>query len=121
VFPEDQLGAANQLRFRLGPDMSIGLEARVKRHGDEMVGEASELAFLRQSADDDEMSAYERLLSEALEGDPTLFAREDGVEAAWRIVDPVVGEHTPALPYEPGSWGPEQADALAPRPDGDVT
>jgi glucose-6-phosphate 1-dehydrogenase len=119
VFPEDHRGAPNQLRFRLGPDMRIALTARIKRHGDQMVGDESELSFLRQSADDDEMSAYERLLSDALEGDPTLFAREDGVEAAWRIVDPVIGEHTPALEYEPGSWGPSEADAIAPHPGGD--
>jgi glucose-6-phosphate 1-dehydrogenase len=116
VFPEDRRGAPNQLRFRLGPDMRITLRARVKRHGESMTGEESELSFLRHAARDDEMSAYERLLSDALSGDTTLFAREDGVEAAWRIVDPVIGEHTPALSYEPGSWGPKEADAIAPPP-----
>ena len=119
VFPEDRRGAPNQLRFRLGPDMHIALQARVKAHGDQMAGEESELAFLRYAAEDDEMSAYERLLGDPLAGDTTLFAREDGVEAAWRIVDPVIGEHTPAVEYEPGSWGPQEADAVAPRPDRD--
>jgi glucose-6-phosphate 1-dehydrogenase len=120
VFPDDHRGSPNQLRFRLGPDMRIALKARVKRHGDGMVGEESELSFLRHSADDDELSAYERLLGDALAGETSLFAREDGVEAAWRIVDPVVGEHTPALEYEPGTWGPGEADALAPHPATDA-
>ena len=64
-------------------------------------------------ADCDEMDAYERLLGDAMEGDPTLFAREDAVEAAWAIVDPVLATPTPVYPYEPGTWGPPEAERLA--------
>jgi len=60
-----------------------------------------------------EMSAYERLIGDALKGDPSLFAREDGVEAAWRIVDPVLNLPLAIHPYHPGSWGPQKAEALA--------
>ncbi len=58
------------------------------------------------------MTPYERLIGDALEGEKLLFAREDGVEAAWRVVDPVVRDHPRAIPYDPGSWGPSEADAL---------
>ncbi len=60
----------------------------------------------------DEMDAYERLLGDAMDGDATLFAREDAVEAAWAIVDPILGDATPVHPYEPGTWGPRESDAL---------
>jgi hypothetical protein len=74
-----------------------------------MVGEPTELSLVEQPAGD-EMSAYERLLGDAVAGDATLFARQDAVEAAWRVVDPVLGDVTPAEVYERGTWGP--ADAL---------
>ncbi len=60
----------------------------------------------------DEMDAYERLLGDAMEGDATLFARQDVVEAAWAIVDPILGTDTPLHEYEPGTWGPPEADRL---------
>ena len=58
------------------------------------------------------MPPYERLLGDAMRGDPTFFAREDGVLAAWEVVDPVLGDATPVHPYDPGTWGPPEADAL---------
>ncbi len=61
----------------------------------------------------DEMDAYERLLGDAMDGDCMLFARQDGVEAAWAIVEPILGDVTPVHEYEPGTWGPSEADALA--------
>jgi glucose-6-phosphate 1-dehydrogenase len=66
----------------------------------------------------DEMDAYERLLGDAMRGDATLFAREDSVEEAWRIVDPVVKAGTPVYEYEPGTWGPKEVDQLVCPPDG---
>jgi glucose-6-phosphate 1-dehydrogenase len=101
----------NYLRFRLSPQLEIALGARVKQPGEEMVGALTELSFVHQT-DCDEMDAYERLLGDAMAGDATLFARQDAVEAAWAIVDPVLGGVTPAIEYEPGTWGPAQADRL---------
>jgi glucose-6-phosphate 1-dehydrogenase len=102
----------NYVRFRLSPDVAIALGARVKHPGEHMIGENMELAFCNKP-DGDEMDAYERLLGDAMDGDATLFAREDEVEEAWRIVDPILGDATPVHPYQPGTWGPPQADALA--------
>jgi glucose-6-phosphate 1-dehydrogenase len=117
VFPEDDPGPPNHLRFQLGPDTLIALAGRSKRPGDDMVGEDTELCFVRRSSRDDEVGAYARLLGDALEGDPTLFSREDGVEAAWRIVDPVLGDAAAVHEYDPGGWGPAEADAIAPPPE----
>jgi glucose-6-phosphate 1-dehydrogenase len=64
------------------------------------------------------MDAYERLLADAMEGHAALFAREDAVEQAWRVVAPVLGHPSPLHVYEPGSWGPSEAEALTGRPDG---
>jgi glucose-6-phosphate 1-dehydrogenase len=76
-----------------------------------MTTEPTELNVVQQT-DPEEMEAYERLLGEAMEGDPTLFAREDAVEAAWAVVDPILGSVTPVHEYEPGGWGPAAAEAL---------
>src|SRR2546425_10270543 len=76
-----------------------------------MITEPTELQVVHH-ADGEEMGAYERLLGDAMAGDPTLFAREDAVEAAWAIVEPILGSGTPAHEYEPGSWGPPEAAAL---------
>ncbi len=62
-------------------------------------------------------SPYERLLGDAIRGDQRLFAREDAIEAAWQVVDPIVGEATPLYEYEPNTWGPTEADRIGP-PDG---
>ncbi len=99
---------ANHWRFRVTPDMTIALGTMTKRPGERMTGEAREL-LLSHQADGDEMEAYERLLGDALRGDPGLFAREDSVEAAWRIVDPILGDSVPVESYEPNSWGPAEA------------
>jgi glucose-6-phosphate 1-dehydrogenase len=101
----------NYVLFQLSPQVKIAIGARVKRPGDQMTTEPTELDVV-QHADGDEMDAYERLLGEAMEGDPTLFARQDGVEAAWAIVDPARSAETPVHEYEPGSWGPPEAEAL---------
>jgi len=103
---------ANFFRFRLGPDLSITLGARVKRPGPGMTGTETELTAV--SCDQaNEMEAYERLLTDAMKGDPLLFVRQDAVEAAWAIVNPILGDVVPAHPYEKGTWGPQEADHLA--------
>jgi glucose-6-phosphate 1-dehydrogenase len=103
----------NYLRFRISPDMAIGLGVRVKSPGEHMEGSPAELRVSHHE-DPNAMEAYERLLTEAMRGDATDFAREDYVEEAWRIVDPVLGDVTPLSDYEPGTWGPREAARLAP-------
>ena len=105
-------GKTNYVRFRLSPDVTIAVGAQVKQAGERMTGEESELSFVNHKRGD-EMDAYERLIGDAMDGDATLFARQDAVEAAWAIVDPVLGGGTPLHEYAPGSWGPPDADALA--------
>ncbi|HEY7379550.1 MAG TPA: glucose-6-phosphate dehydrogenase, partial [Steroidobacteraceae bacterium] len=103
---------ANHVRFRLGPDrVVIGLGVNTKVPGEEMRGRSDELLMCDQAAG--AVSAYERLIGDALRGDATLFARQDSIEVAWQIVDDVIGEqaHAP-LVYESGSWGPKEAQAL---------
>jgi glucose-6-phosphate 1-dehydrogenase len=108
--PED----ANYLRFRLGPDrVVIALGARSKVPGEAFIGEQVELSLVNQEAG--EAPAYERLLGDAMAGLPLLFAREDGVEQAWRVVDDILENHGPAHPYEEKTWGPSEADALLPE------
>jgi glucose-6-phosphate 1-dehydrogenase len=104
-------GKGNYLRIRLTPDLQIALGAQVKKVGEAMVGESTELSLVQHQAHD-EMSAYERLLGDAMMGDATLFAREDGVEAAWAVVEPVLGDVVPVHEYEPGTWGPAAAERL---------
>ncbi len=102
---------SNYLRFRLGPDkVAIALGVRVKDAGEEMIGREVELFVCNESTE--EMTAYERLLGDALRGDAALFARADSVDAAWAIVDEVLGEAAGVLPYAAGSWGPEAADRM---------
>ncbi|HEX5467102.1 MAG TPA: glucose-6-phosphate dehydrogenase [Candidatus Limnocylindrales bacterium] len=114
VFDEGQAGDTNYLRFRLTPDMSISLVARAKKPGEQMVGEEVELYACHQSGA--ERPPYQRLIGDAAEGDQLLFAREDTVEAAWRIVDGVLDSPEAPLPYAPGSWGPAAAERLIPKP-----
>jgi glucose-6-phosphate 1-dehydrogenase len=102
---------SNRFRFRLGPEIAISISVRVKKPGAEMVSAPSELEAVRNSGGD-EVDAYERLLTDAMRGDATLFVREDAVEAAWAIVDPILGSVVPLHPYEPGTWGPPEANAL---------
>jgi glucose-6-phosphate 1-dehydrogenase len=106
----------NYLRFRLNPQVQIALGARVKEPGEGFVGEQIELAFTDDNPD--EMSAYERLLGDAMDGENLLFAREDGVEKAWRVVDEVLTHHDKAYPYKIHTWGPTQAEGLIHGGDG---
>ncbi|HVV17170.1 MAG TPA: glucose-6-phosphate dehydrogenase [Polyangia bacterium] len=101
----------NHLRFRLSPDVIIALGARIKKSGENMISEPTELKVMHQT-DAEEMDAYERLLGDAMEGDATLFSRQDGVEAAWAIVDPILKAPTAVHDYEPGTWGPPDAARL---------
>jgi glucose-6-phosphate 1-dehydrogenase len=98
----------NYLRFRLSPDVVIALGARIKKPGEPMDSEPTELKLVQQPSADD-MEPYERLLGEAMDGDTQLFARQDGVEAAWAVVNPVLDDATPIHLYECGSWGPPAA------------
>jgi glucose-6-phosphate 1-dehydrogenase len=112
---ELESGQPNYLRFRLGGEGEIALGARTRQPGDDssdgIAGESVELFVCANRGEGQE--PYERLLGDAMLGDPTLFARQDEVEEAWRIVDPLLGQPTSVYPYEPGSWGPREADALA--------
>ncbi len=105
-------GMGNHLRLRVNPDLRIALGAMIKEPGDTMQGVPTELVMVNRPSCDD-MSAYERLLGEAMDGDQTLFARQDAVEAAWAIVDPILGDITPVRQYQPGSWGPDASTTLA--------
>jgi glucose-6-phosphate 1-dehydrogenase len=103
-------GRANYVRFRLSPNSALALAARVKRAGKEFIGDQREL-FL-QDERPDQKAPYERLLGDAMAGDGALFARQDCLEATWTVVDPVLSNHRSAVSYEPGGWGPREADTL---------
>ena len=108
---------SNHLRLRISPEVTIAIGMMVLSTGEEMVGEAVEMLASHHPRAD-EMNAYERLLGEAMEGDATLFAREDYVEEAWRIVDPALKASTPAYMYVPGTWGPDEVDQRVLPPGG---
>jgi glucose-6-phosphate 1-dehydrogenase len=108
-------GPANYLRFRLSPGAAIAMAARVKLAGKDFVGDQREL-YLSEEQPGEE-PPYERLLSDAMAGDGALFAREDSVEAAWAVVEPVLKAHHRVRPYKRGSWGPKEADGFI-APDG---
>ena len=112
---EPATGRANYLRFQLSPDSAIAIAARVKRQGKEFIGDQRELYLVEEQTG--EGSPYERLLGDAMAGDGALFTREDAVEAAWAVVDPVLKKHHRVRPYKRHSWGPKEADALI-APDG---
>jgi glucose-6-phosphate 1-dehydrogenase len=114
VFTEPTPSQGNYVRFRLSPHVTIAIGARAKRPGEGMSGRPVELLVTDQAEQGEagRMEAYERLLGDAMVGDATLFARQDVVEAAWAIVDPVIHGPSPMFEYEPGSWGPPQADRL---------
>jgi len=103
-------GRPNYLRFRISPSSAIALAARVKRVGEEFVGDQRELYLIEEQPGEE--SPYERLLGDAMEGDGALFTREDAVEAAWAVVNPVLKKHPRARPYKRHSWGPKEADAI---------
>ncbi len=102
----------NYFRFRVGPNIELSLGARVKRPGPLMVPTPVELSAVKYNTSD-EMEAYERLLTDAMKGDQLLFVRQDAVEAAWAIVEPILGDCCPTEVYEPGTWGPPDARELA--------
>lgn len=114
VFDEHSPPEGDYLRFLLKPDISISLGARSKRPGEPMVGEAVELYACHQSAAG--RPPYQRLIGDAAEGDRSLFAGQDSVEAAWRVVDGVLDDRTPLHGYKPGSWGPPEAEELLSPP-----
>ncbi len=103
----------NHLRFRLGPDVTTAMGMMSLAEGEEMSLQAGEMVATRARHADD-VGPYERILGAAMEGDATLFAREDYVEEAWRIVDPILKQKTPIYSYAPNTWGPEQAELLTP-------
>ena len=110
VFDETMTGRPNYFRFRLSPEVCISLGARTKAPGESMTGEEIELFACQRFAG--EMLPYERLLGDAIRGDASLFAREDAVEATWRVVDPILKHITALHEYEPGTWGPLEADRI---------
>ena len=107
----------NYVRFRISPEMTIAMAVAVAAETDQDKQEAVEMIASRHVRPG-EMEAYERVLSDAIAGDPTLFARQDYVEEAWRIVDPLLKANTPIYPYEPHTWGPAEADATVCPPGG---
>jgi len=110
LFEDCAVARPNHFRFRLSPQVILSLGARAKTPGDKMSGEDVDLMTYHEP--DDEKAPYERLLGDAMRGDQTLFAREDAVQEAWRIVEPVLGPCTPLYSYEPGTWGPDEANRL---------
>jgi glucose-6-phosphate 1-dehydrogenase len=105
----------NYMRFQFNPKISIAMGIRVKAGGDGFMGEEVELYFCDDQVGDE--PPYERLLGDAMEGESLLFAREDGVEAAWRVVDRVLVDHPEAIPYPVHTWGPEEQERLIKDPD----
>ena len=101
-------GPGNYLLFQLSPTSAIALSARIKRDGKEFVGEQRELYLVEEQPGEE--SPYERLLGDAMAGDGALFTREDAVEAAWAVVDPVLKKHHRTRPYKRHSWGPKEAE-----------
>ncbi len=114
VFNEPCPPRGNHVRLRLSPAVQIAVGARTKLPGEGMRGEPVELLVSEgaEQGQSGRMEAYERLLGDAIAGDATLFARQAVVEAAWAIVDPVIHGPSPMYEYEPGTWGPKEADAL---------
>ena len=114
IFRDDQdtgLNERNHIRFRLSPDAVIALAARVKRPGEKFIGDQQELS-LHENPSPAQEQPYERLLGDAMMGNQELFTRWDAIEAAWAVVDDVLRDHDPAIPYRPGTWGPVQARGL---------
>lgn len=110
TFHEIPPGEGNYYRFRLSPEVEIACGARAKTPGEEMRGHQTELSVCANPGED--MDPYQRLLGDAMAGDNTLFARQDGVEAAWRVVDPLIGRPPDIHFYDQGTWGPEEANKV---------
>jgi len=112
IIPADVLHS-NYLRFRINPDVAIGMGVTVLAPAAKLAGQSAEMVGSRQP-NAEEMDAYERVLGDAMAGDAMLFAREDYVEEAWRIVDPLLKRETPLYPYEQKTWGPSEVDQVTP-------
>lgn len=110
VFNENVSEHINYFRFRLSPEVLVALSARSKLPGEGMRGENVDLIARHRPVD--EMAPYERLLGDAMRGDPSLFVREDTIEAAWSVVDPVLDGATPVYEYDPHTWGPAEAERI---------
>jgi glucose-6-phosphate 1-dehydrogenase len=115
IFGLAPLPPANELRFRVWPETAVSINLAGKKPGAGWEPQMQELTFMESPGSD--IRPYDRLIGAALDGDRWLFARQDTVEAAWRVVDPVLGDATPAHPYARGSWGPQEADRLLPDRD----
>ncbi|MBV9608613.1 MAG: glucose-6-phosphate dehydrogenase [Acidobacteria bacterium] len=112
VIPADVLHS-NYLRFRISPDVAIAMGMTVMAEGEKLAGEGAEMIASTQPSAQ-EMDAYEKVLGDAMAGDATLFAREDYVEEAWRIVDPLLQKPTPVYQYDPNTWGPAEVARVTP-------
>jgi glucose-6-phosphate 1-dehydrogenase len=108
IFDQVSATTSNYFRFRLSPEVTLSVGARVKQHGEPMRGEPVELIARHEPRS--AQLPYERLLRDALRGDPTLFTRDDSVEAAWRVIEPVLANAAPVHEYAVGSWGPAAAE-----------
>jgi glucose-6-phosphate 1-dehydrogenase len=115
VFGIEPMVPEDTLTFRIWPETAVRLTVHGKKPGAGWEPQAEQLAFAQQPGSD--IRPYDRLIGAALDGDRWLFARQDTVEAAWRIVDPVLGDVVPVHPYARGSWGPKEADRLLPDRD----
>lgn len=116
LFDDVEDAASNYVRFRVGPQVLIGIGARRKAPGSDMTGEPVELDAVDDTTDD--MLPYERLIGDAMDGRRQLFTRQDASELAWRVVDPVLGRPAVPAPYAAGSWGPAAAMAGFEPPGG---
>jgi glucose-6-phosphate 1-dehydrogenase len=114
---DDSALLQNYLRFRISPEMTIAIGTTVMSAGEALVGETVEMIASRRPRPE-EMEAYERVLGDAMAGDTILFARQDYVEEAWRIVDPVLKANTPIFEYDKGTWGPNEVDQKVSPPGG---
>lgn len=112
LFDDVEKASGNYVRFRLGPDISIGIGARRKIPGNRMRGEAVELSAVDDGHGD--MAPYERLIGDAMAGDRQLFTRQDAAELAWKIVEPILDDPSKPPKYKPGTWGPSEMKDFAP-------
>ena len=115
IFGLDPLPDNNTLRFRVNPETAVGVSLAGKKPGAGWEPQSEELVFSERPGSD--QRPYDRLIGAALDGDSWLFARQDSVEAAWRVVDPILGDVTPVHPYAKATWGPKEADRLLPARD----
>jgi glucose-6-phosphate 1-dehydrogenase len=101
---------SGHVRMRISPDVSIAMGVRVKLPGERMIGEDVEMILTEHAPN--LQPPYQRLLGDAIRGIGELFARDDIVDAQWRVVEPILDNATPVYPYQSGTWGPQEAEAL---------